>query len=1092
MLYSVVLFSQDLPEVLPPSPEAASLIKYSQTDISPYTGLPNISIPFHTISYKGVNIPIGLSYSGGGNKVSDIASWVGLGWNLQAGGLVTRTINWLPDDKKTFGYMNTTYTLQDFSQRPDGAFTQGALLETQDYQLLDATQEIRDYEADEFNYTIPGYSGTFYYDQNVNDFVEFPRSNVKISAIKTSLGKITGFTITTPNGVVYNFGGTDNYLEKIKGVKSYTQTLTGSFTSNNVGSYGDTSDPYYQSWMLKSISFPTSNNQITFNYVLEDDVKAMVISGEDVILPAGIDPYKHSINYVEKKFTQPKISEIQFPSGKVVFSKSSTERLDLKNSYALDKITLYDTNNNFVKSFQLNTVQSAAVLMANYQAPFFDVHDTEGKSRLRLNSISEISESQNTNGVYSFEYNAQKLPGRYSNAVDYFGYFNGQINANKIPRSRGYTPSYPYAIYGDANRAIHPNYTQAEILTKLTLPTGGVEEFIWENHKISSFNDGSSHLYKDYTLKETIGFQNTSLFLDTGYPVTAYSKTFTVASNSDGWVDLNIDMFGCSGPDINNTNCSYIISLEGVDVSFTQTISLSDFAIQLTPGKTYKIVAKSRSNQSYCDPITDPTCTNPSPILNVVANYQIDPTPGEYLFGGLRIGAIKVYTDALATVPVSSRQFDYTFDASAPNPNLTSGMVYQLPINNSIVNANNTTANGVAKTVKISANGAIKPVKQGALVGYRNVKESYTNQGLSNGYKEYKYQELDLWTDYVFDDVYFSSPFSSVHKRTYIPDWRNGNLLETKYFDGEDVLLKHDSFTYERFDTFHRRGSEFAVQVYRMPYVGVGENIFDNRYITYYGYTTEYHRLKQQKSISHLGNTQVTSITDYTYNNNPLLYSEMRVANSKGEVLKTEIQYAKDVNNQRLINEHRIAEPIKNKTFNGTIKLNEQETVYKDYNGLYLPEKVQVSKGTGVLEDRVVYHSYDDKGNPLEVSKKDGTHIVYIWGYQKTQPIAKIENAKLSDIPSATITSIQTASNLDTNAATENTLRTALNGLRGISSLSKAQITTFTYDPLVGVTSITDPRGQTMYYEYDEFNRLSFVKDNEGKLLKETQYKYKN
>uniref|UniRef100_UPI002491C919 hypothetical protein n=1 Tax=Ruegeria faecimaris TaxID=686389 RepID=UPI002491C919 len=157
-----------------------------------------------------------------------------------------------------------------------------------------------------------------------------------------------------------------------------------------------------------------------------------------------------------------------------------------------------------------------------------------------------------------------------------------------------------------------------------------------------------------------------------------------------------------------------------------------------------------------------------------------------------------------------------------------------------------------------------------------------------------------------------------------------------------------------------------------------------------------------------------------------------------------------------------------------------------------LPEKVQVSKGTGVLEDRVVYHSYDDKGNPLEVSKKDGTHIVYIWGYHKTQPIAKIENAKLSDIPSATITSIQTASNLDTNAVTENTLRTALNGLRGISSLSKAQITTFTYDPLVGVTSITDPRGQTMYYEYDDFNRLKFVKDNEGKLLKETQYKYKN
>ena len=57
----------------------------------------------------------------------------------------------------------------------------------------------------------------------------------------------------------------------------------------------------------------------------------------------------------------------------------------------------------------------------------------------------------------------------------------------------------------------------------------------------------------------------------------------------------------------------------------------------------------------------------------------------------------------------------------------------------------------------------------------------------------------------------------------------------------------------------------------------------------------------------------------------------------------------------------------------------------------------------------VAYHSYDAKGNPTEVSKKDGTHIVYIWGYHQTQPVAKIENATLADIPSATIISLQNA-----------------------------------------------------------------------------------
>jgi len=53
-------------------------------------------------------------------------------------------------------------------------------------------------------------------------------------------------------------------------------------------------------------------------------------------------------------------------------------------------------------------------------------------------------------------------------------------------------------------------------------------------------------------------------------------------------------------------------------------------------------------------------------------------------------------------------------------------------------------------------------------------------------------------------------------------------------------------------------------------------------------------------------------------------------------------------------------------------------------------------------------------------------------------------------------------------------------------------VTTYTYDPLIGVTSVTDPRGYTMYYEYDEFQRLEFVKDEDGNIYSENQYNYKN
>ena len=61
-----------------------------------------------------------------------------------------------------------------------------------------------------------------------------------------------------------------------------------------------------------------------------------------------------------------------------------------------------------------------------------------------------------------------------------------------------------------------------------------------------------------------------------------------------------------------------------------------------------------------------------------------------------------------------------------------------------------------------------------------------------------------------------------------------------------------------------------------------------------------------------------------------------------------------------------------------------------------------------------------------------------------------------------------------------------------LASLPNAVVTYYTYDPLIGVTSVTDPRGQRIYYEYDNLNRLEFVRDNQGKILSKNEYNYKN
>ena len=58
------------PTVTPKSPEASAFQKYGETEINEYTGNPAIFIPLYTLSYKGIEVPLSLTYDGGGIQVS--------------------------------------------------------------------------------------------------------------------------------------------------------------------------------------------------------------------------------------------------------------------------------------------------------------------------------------------------------------------------------------------------------------------------------------------------------------------------------------------------------------------------------------------------------------------------------------------------------------------------------------------------------------------------------------------------------------------------------------------------------------------------------------------------------------------------------------------------------------------------------------------------------------------------------------------------------------------------------------------------------------------------------------------------------------
>ena len=128
-------------------------------------------------------------------------------------------------------------------------------------------------------------------------------------------------------------------------------------------------------------------------------------------------------------------------------------------------------------------------------------------------------------------------------------------------------------------------------------------------------------------------------------------------------------------------------------------------------------------------------------------------------------------------------------------------------------------------------------------------------------------------------------------------------------------------------------------------------------------------------------------------------------------------------------------------------------------------------------------NDYDDFNNILEIQlNEDGLKTSYIYGYEKTLPVAKLENVAYASINQDLITQIQNTTNEDELLSLFNTLRN--NHPQGL-------ITTYIHIPLVGISKVIDPNGKVINYYYDEFNRLSRVTDSENNPVTDYEYHYK-
>lgn len=214
-----------------------------------------------------------------------------------------------------------------------------------------------------------------------------------------------------------------------------------------------------------------------------------------------------------------------------------------------------------------------------------------------------------------------------------------------------------------------------------------------------------------------------------------------------------------------------------------------------------------------------------------------------------------------------------------------------------------------------------------------------------------------------------------------------------------------------------------------------------------------------------------------------------------GAIQETSYQYALDKNNQKLIDANMFGIPLETKT---TIKkdvadpgkiMARAETKYENAGNKF-PSSAVSYDSQNSLASEVIFNQYDSKGNLEEYTTKDGIPVSLVWGYNKTQPIAKIEGATYSQV-SPYISDMVTRSDADTDSTSEQVLQNALDIFRNKAELVGFRITTYVYDPLVGMKSMTPPSGIREIYQYDKAGRLDKITDENGNVLKKYKYNYK-
>lgn len=1098
---------------VPKSPESSSFQKYGDIPVGEYTGTASIAVPLYSIQNKDLQLPINLSYHASGIKVSQEATWVGLGWDLVPGGRITLQIRggydkytdqfyqggpWGSQAEKMVKYIASQvagYPKNSSiawgcggSDIPPGADPVTYIGDPASYcdiwhnhpvlnfssldlqSFLYTMSKNAALEPDIYHVNVLGKSLSFYKQQFTNKFIIMNENYLyKIEEIQEN--NKNGWKITDDNGISYFF------LQEEK--THYMTPINGLFPDMT------------SSWLLTKIVSPSTDvvNFTYTNYGSELTAPELVESETTRLGEFVTDPFEQNSNRYNSSnffYVYPQyLTQIESKNTLVNFNLGFRDDIGGLGARKLEEIVVKSKiTNEDIRHIKFNY----EYFMPNGSHPLYmDPNMLEIAShgnttatqrlgqRLKLTSVNIGGELSNVfEQTYRFLYNPLLLPNKVSTAQDHWGFFNNVNNINQFSNSISFTPtlqslveegiiSIPYpqgtdaSLSGHANRSSDSNSAQANMLTSVIYPTGGYSNFEYELHQ--SYLKPTAPNFKGGGLR----IRRISNFSADSKPTSILNYDYRNDNQTEGTYLGSIDYF------VAQINHGFDVEQHSAYDEVVRTLhsngNLNMAGSTVVYGKVKKTYVDYKSgNNNYTSikyhnvrestPLKGygdasmPTI-EPSKVQTFVPEYMhLPPTPEGYTAGIGKLYMEKHLNNMGELVQLTRNYYKH---------NMILDSLYSLKVREY-----------TKPTVNIfnpQFDFVFEPIHS-----YFTTLDSSITETYFQGSKVTQKNEMKYNTAYQVSEIvstssdkgsfvkYFTKPLSyqglpsGGYQYLITKNVLNAPIEEIYAKKGENGLEQIIAGSYFKYDDnaniIETNQLEIALpipisQFQKSFYSTVTDQlVMDSRYQT--KQKAEYYpAISLLKQLTLNGKNQAFI---YDVNNENL------IANASNSLF-TDIAYTSFENNE---------------TGNWTINAG---TINSDL----------AHTGNRSLNNNV--------GNTLIATiSTAGNYTVSYWSNSGNLSVNSIFPVAKQTINGWTYYELVLP------LGTGGTI--TLEGNATIDELrlypSDALMTSYTYKPLVGITSLTDPKAQTTYYEYNNFNKLKNIKDLDGNILKSFDNNYIN